>query len=326
MGVFYAREPYLNADSNHVTRFLGLAEVGNKNKQVCSSMIPVTRAWYLIIFVYGFWFLAVWSLASWFFLIQLSIAIKVVLLTVCMAPPKIEILWMHDLRKNINHISNGSFVRFLQSCFLTIMQNSFTPFFPLCRNFFMHFLLHQHRSCHHQNLVQGLQTLHYVLIIYKRELLTRRRGQTKVPLIHNIGGMMSQSGKRMDLKGKSSVSNLYAQGPVLVGKIAISNTTLKQENSVVEVFVLILSSKVSVKKAQSAATSMSFKMKVYKGNPDLKMLTGIYWFNFWPFFLQNRCQFDQEIVIVVSKLESSGQENAGFVYQARVWSHIWSSV
>ncbi|ESQ42724.1 hypothetical protein EUTSA_v10013022mg [Eutrema salsugineum] len=33
MGVFYAREPYLNADSNHVTRFLGLAQVGNKNKQ-----------------------------------------------------------------------------------------------------------------------------------------------------------------------------------------------------------------------------------------------------------------------------------------------------
>ncbi|WZZ21403.1 hypothetical protein YC2023_122790 [Brassica napus] len=33
MGVFYAREPYLNVDSSHVTRFLGLAQVGNKNKQ-----------------------------------------------------------------------------------------------------------------------------------------------------------------------------------------------------------------------------------------------------------------------------------------------------
>lgn len=86
---------------------------------------------------------------------------------------------------------------------------------------------------------------------------------------------MSQSGKRMDLKGKSSVSNLYAQVPVLVGKVAISNTMLKQENSVVEVFVSILLSKVSVKKARSAATSMSFKMKAYKGSPDLKMLTGI---------------------------------------------------
>uniref|UniRef100_A0A0D3DCL8 Uncharacterized protein n=1 Tax=Brassica oleracea var. oleracea TaxID=109376 RepID=A0A0D3DCL8_BRAOL len=32
-GVFYAREPYLNVDSSHVTRFLGLAQVGNKNKQ-----------------------------------------------------------------------------------------------------------------------------------------------------------------------------------------------------------------------------------------------------------------------------------------------------
>lgn len=33
MGVFYAREPYLNAESTHVTRFIGLAQVGNKNKQ-----------------------------------------------------------------------------------------------------------------------------------------------------------------------------------------------------------------------------------------------------------------------------------------------------
>lgn len=39
MGVFYAREPYLNADSTHVTRFIGLAQVGNKKKQVC-SVIP----------------------------------------------------------------------------------------------------------------------------------------------------------------------------------------------------------------------------------------------------------------------------------------------
>lgn len=150
-------------------------------------------------------------------------------------------------------------------------------FFPLFRNFFMRFLLHQHLPCHQQSLVQSLQKLRYGLIIYKMELLNRRRGQTIVTLIHSIGGMMSQSGKRVDLKGKSSVSNLSAQVPVLVVKIAISNTTLKQENSVVEVFVLILSSKVSVKKAQSAATSMSFKMKVaYKGSPDLRMLTGIF--------------------------------------------------
>jgi hypothetical protein len=39
MGVFYAREPYLNAESTHVTRFIGLAQVGNKNKQVC-SIVP----------------------------------------------------------------------------------------------------------------------------------------------------------------------------------------------------------------------------------------------------------------------------------------------
>lgn len=33
-GVFYAREPYSNVDAVHVTRFLGLASVGNKDKQV----------------------------------------------------------------------------------------------------------------------------------------------------------------------------------------------------------------------------------------------------------------------------------------------------
>lgn len=33
-GVFYAREPYSNIDAVQVTRFLGLAPVGNKDKQV----------------------------------------------------------------------------------------------------------------------------------------------------------------------------------------------------------------------------------------------------------------------------------------------------
>ncbi|XP_015571722.1 zinc finger CCCH domain-containing protein 64 isoform X2 [Ricinus communis] len=32
-GVFFAREPYSNSDAVHVTRFLGLASVGNKDKQ-----------------------------------------------------------------------------------------------------------------------------------------------------------------------------------------------------------------------------------------------------------------------------------------------------
>ncbi|WCJ42686.1 CwfJ-like family protein / zinc finger (CCCH-type) family protein [Euphorbia peplus] len=32
-GIFYAREPYSNRDAVHVTRFLGLASVGNKDKQ-----------------------------------------------------------------------------------------------------------------------------------------------------------------------------------------------------------------------------------------------------------------------------------------------------
>ena len=33
-GIFYAREPYSNVDAVHVTRFLGLASVANKEKQV----------------------------------------------------------------------------------------------------------------------------------------------------------------------------------------------------------------------------------------------------------------------------------------------------
>lgn len=38
MGVFYDREPYVNADAAHVTRFLGLASVGNKEKQVLTLL------------------------------------------------------------------------------------------------------------------------------------------------------------------------------------------------------------------------------------------------------------------------------------------------
>lgn len=37
-GVFFAREPYSNVDAVHVTRFLGLASVGNKEKQVCYGL------------------------------------------------------------------------------------------------------------------------------------------------------------------------------------------------------------------------------------------------------------------------------------------------
>jgi len=33
-GIYYAREPYSNFDAVHVTRFIGLASVGNKDKQV----------------------------------------------------------------------------------------------------------------------------------------------------------------------------------------------------------------------------------------------------------------------------------------------------
>ncbi|KAI7724501.1 hypothetical protein M8C21_028982 [Ambrosia artemisiifolia] len=40
-GVFYAREPYMNADAAHVTRFIGLAAVGNASKQANVKEVKV---------------------------------------------------------------------------------------------------------------------------------------------------------------------------------------------------------------------------------------------------------------------------------------------
>ncbi|KAL2553721.1 Zinc finger CCCH domain-containing protein 64 [Forsythia ovata] len=44
MAVFYAREPYINVDAVHVTRFFGLAPVGNRNKQKFMHAISPTPA------------------------------------------------------------------------------------------------------------------------------------------------------------------------------------------------------------------------------------------------------------------------------------------
>ncbi|KAL9443778.1 hypothetical protein AB3S75_017037 [Citrus x aurantiifolia] len=43
-GVFYAREPYSNVDAVHVTRFLGLAPIGNKEKQKFIHALSPTPA------------------------------------------------------------------------------------------------------------------------------------------------------------------------------------------------------------------------------------------------------------------------------------------
>jgi hypothetical protein len=37
-GIFYSREPYTNHGASHVTRFLGLAAVGNDKKEVRSYL------------------------------------------------------------------------------------------------------------------------------------------------------------------------------------------------------------------------------------------------------------------------------------------------
>ncbi|KAG0575645.1 hypothetical protein KC19_5G020000 [Ceratodon purpureus] len=43
-GVFYAREPYVNPDATHVTRFIGLGAVGNENKQKFVHALSPTPA------------------------------------------------------------------------------------------------------------------------------------------------------------------------------------------------------------------------------------------------------------------------------------------
>ncbi|KAG4383516.1 hypothetical protein AAZX31_13G087400 [Glycine max] len=43
-GIYYAREPYSNVDAVHVTRFIGLASVGNKDKQKFIHAISPTPA------------------------------------------------------------------------------------------------------------------------------------------------------------------------------------------------------------------------------------------------------------------------------------------
>ncbi|KAK4483663.1 hypothetical protein RD792_010864 [Penstemon davidsonii] len=44
IGVYYAREPYINAGAVHVTRFIGLAQVGNKDKQKFIHALSPTPA------------------------------------------------------------------------------------------------------------------------------------------------------------------------------------------------------------------------------------------------------------------------------------------
>jgi len=49
-GIYYAREPYTNVDAVHITRFIGLASVGNRNKQVCLLVL----LFFFLYFVYLF--------------------------------------------------------------------------------------------------------------------------------------------------------------------------------------------------------------------------------------------------------------------------------
>lgn len=51
-GIYYSREPYSNVDAVHISRFIGLASVGNKDKQVWLFFfsIPLSDIDYFIIF------------------------------------------------------------------------------------------------------------------------------------------------------------------------------------------------------------------------------------------------------------------------------------
>jgi len=69
MGVFYAREPYSNADAVHVTRFIGLAPVGNKEKQVTypSVLCVIDYIWEHVTLVFA-WQISIF----WCFFLSLS--------------------------------------------------------------------------------------------------------------------------------------------------------------------------------------------------------------------------------------------------------------
>jgi hypothetical protein len=59
--MFYAREPYSNIDAVHVTRFIGLAPVGNKDKKVCflsitSNNIHQAGLYLYFINLFGFFY------------------------------------------------------------------------------------------------------------------------------------------------------------------------------------------------------------------------------------------------------------------------------
>jgi len=47
-GIYYAREPYTNVDAVHITRFIGLASVGNRDKQVFLFVFIVLSILFII--------------------------------------------------------------------------------------------------------------------------------------------------------------------------------------------------------------------------------------------------------------------------------------
>lgn len=54
-GVFYAREPYANIDAVHVTRFIGLAPVGNTDKQVFTFSQEYTSTSSMQLYIFPLW-------------------------------------------------------------------------------------------------------------------------------------------------------------------------------------------------------------------------------------------------------------------------------
>jgi hypothetical protein len=109
-----------------------------------------------------------------------------------------------------------------------------------------------------------------------------QRGIVIVLMTHNIGDMMSpKNGRDMEQEMViSCVLNLYLLGLVREGKNATFNMTAMQENSLWEVFVLILLTRENVKGVQIATLSTACRMKVrviLTRNKDLRMLALTGW-------------------------------------------------
>lgn len=190
--MYYTREPYSNVDAVHVTRFLGLAPVGNKDKQA-SYLSTISNYIHVNIFV----LLLIWS---WDELIRMLFS--------CVSDNILQLL-----------VITSSFYA-LKYSFDNPLHLSL-----LLRNLFTQFLLLQHLQCLVLRLVQSHQPLPYLHTHMGRKQIMQQKLERDLAiafLIHSTGDMMStKKGRNMELEMViGCVLSLYPLALVLEGKIA----------------------------------------------------------------------------------------------------------